>query len=391
MRSVLWVTHVYPRHEGDILGAFLHRLARELPSRGFSPLVLAPGAVGAPDAETRDGVRIRRFPYAPPGRERIAYTGEMHRAALQAPFAFLQFLRAFSRAVTAALAEEKPALVHAHWWVPTGAIAARALAGRVEPLALSLHGTDVRLLAKTRLLLPLARHVLRRVQAVLPVSSALAAKLEELGALRGSPTILPMPADADVFAPRGEEREPGAFVLAARLTRQKRADRALRAVARALREGADVTLHVAGDGPELPALRDLALKLGIADRVHFPGLLEPERLAALFSRASGALLLSEEEGYGLVLVEAALCETPLVGVRSGGIAELVEPGVSGYLVEPHDERGLAEAIASLARDPARVTELGREARSRALSRTAGPLADRLAELYRHLDSAPRGA
>jgi glycosyltransferase involved in cell wall biosynthesis len=391
MRGVLWITHVYPRHEGDILGGFLHRLARELPARGFAPLVLAPGAAEAPDSETRDGVRVRRFRYAPPGCERIAYTGEMHRAALRAPIAFLQFARAFSRAASAAIEAEQPALVHAHWWVPTGVIAARALAGRDEPFVLSLHGTDVRLLGKARLLLPLARRVFRRAQEVLPVSSALAAKLEALGAPCSSTTILPMPADADVFTPQGEEREPGTFVVAARLTRQKRVDRALRALARALRDGADVRLHVAGDGPELSALRALAQRLGIADRVHFPGLLEPRRLAALFNRASGVVLPSEEEGYGLVLVEAALCEAPAIGVRSGGIAELIEPGVSGFLVEPHDERGLADAIAALARDPGRVAELGRQARSRALSRTAGPLADRLAELYRRLDSSARGA
>jgi glycosyltransferase involved in cell wall biosynthesis len=55
--------------------------------------------------------------------------------------------------------------------------------------------------------------------------------------------------------------------------------------------------------------------------------------------------------------------------------------VTGELVEPDDEAGLAATLAGLARDPARVRRLGEAARERALARTAGPLADRLASIY----------
>ncbi|MEB3323640.1 MAG: glycosyltransferase, partial [Synechococcaceae cyanobacterium] len=89
------MTQVYPRRAGDPLGRFLHLLARELPARGFSVRVLTPAADGVPDEDTMDGVFVRRFPYATAGRRTLAYTGEMHRAALRHPLRFASFLRSF--------------------------------------------------------------------------------------------------------------------------------------------------------------------------------------------------------------------------------------------------------------------------------------------------------
>ncbi|NNE43951.1 MAG: glycosyltransferase, partial [Gemmatimonadetes bacterium] len=113
MRRVLWLTHVYPRHDTDPLGVFLHRLARRLPERDVEVRVLAPAAPGAPEREERDGVEIRRFGYAGMAGHPLAYTGEMHRGAARRPVQFLQFLHALRGATRTQISEFEPDLVHA--------------------------------------------------------------------------------------------------------------------------------------------------------------------------------------------------------------------------------------------------------------------------------------
>ncbi|HET9888549.1 MAG TPA: glycosyltransferase, partial [bacterium] len=156
MIPVLWVTHVYPRWVDDPLGGFLHRLARELPALGYAIHVLAPHAPDCPPREVRDGVTIWRFPHSTSG---IAYTGEMHRAAARNPAALLLFLDAYRRGLRDAVQTVEPAILHAHWWIPSGWIASRSIRRSPRPLVLSVHGTDARLLARFPAMVPLARSV----------------------------------------------------------------------------------------------------------------------------------------------------------------------------------------------------------------------------------------
>ncbi len=390
MKTVLWATQVYPRYLGDPFGGFLHRLARELPARGWRAIVLAPAAEDAPPAETRDGVEIVRFRYAPDGKQTLAYTGEMHRAVMKAPWRLPGFLRQFRLATDRLIRDETPDLVHAHWWIPTGAVVAAACADRDVPWVLSSHGTDVRLLRKLPFLRPLARRVYGNAHRVLPVSDTLARQLTELGMPGRHRDILPMPADGDVFFPPAEASSPSpspsstsapVFVVAARLTTQKRVDIAIEAFARATRLPAGATVEIAGDGPERRRLEEIASRLGVADRVRFLGMLSPEALAERFRASTAVVLTSVDEGYGLTLVEGALCGTPGIAVRSGGLSDLVEDGVNGFLAEPGDTDGVARAMERLAGNSVLRQRMAGAANRRARAATSGPLADRLVDLY----------
>jgi glycosyltransferase involved in cell wall biosynthesis len=379
---VLWVTHVYPRWDDDPLGGFLHRLGRELPEFGFSLSVLAPASPGSPAEEIKDGVSILRFPHSAPG---IAYTGEMHRAAARNPAALLLFLQAYQRAMRNALRRIDPSIVHAHWWFPSGWIASRGISrSKARRFVVSVHGTDVRLLARFPLALPIARRVFRRADRALPVSAFLDSWLDHLGVGEGPRTVLPMPADATRFSIDANTPRGGNLVVAARLVRQKRVDLAIRGFAHARRQGADVSLQIVGDGPERSALEALARELKCAESIFFHGVQPPDRVAQWFRSALAVVLSSEEEGYGLVLVEAALCGTPAIGVRSGAIPEVVIEGETGWLREPGDWKGIGEAMVSAIRQPATTLQMGMRARERAQSATARPLAQSLARIYSEL-------
>jgi glycosyltransferase involved in cell wall biosynthesis len=379
---ILWVTHVYPRWDDDPLGGFLHRLARELPCFGYSIHVLAPQAPESPPQEVKDGVTILRFPHVARG---IAYTGQMHRGAARNPVGFLFFLDAYRRAVRYALRSIEPAIVHAHWWIPSGWMAMRAVGKSARPFVLSVHGTDVRLLAKFPPVLPLARSVFQRADRILPVSSFLSTRMDELGIVGGPRTVLPMPADSERFRPDPSAARRSDFVLAARLTRQKRVDLVIRGVAHARRSGIDVRLHIVGDGSERAHLENLSREVQCRESIVFHGMQSPERLADLFRSALAVVLCSEEEGYGLVLVEAALCETPGIGTRSGAIPEIIENEKTGWLAEA-DERGIGDAMVNAMQDPVKAAQFGKRARERALGATAQPLAEKLAKIYDELCS-----
>ena len=379
--KVLWATQVYPRRSGDILGSFLHRLARGLPERNVVVEVLAPAADGLPSEETIDGVKVRRFRYAPEGEGRIAYTGEMHRAARRNPAQFLAFLRAFRSAVRGTLAADRFDVVHSHWWAPPGLLAGPAARRHGAKHVISLHGTDVRLVDRLPFGRRAAQRVLGKADLLLPVSRHLARAIEPW---RGDTPVevLPMPADGEQFRPGTHERR--GVLAVARLTTQKQIDHAVEAVAVLRKRGTHVPFTIVGDGPERRPLESLAARRGVGDLVSFTGECTGEDLVAHYQRGRALVVPSDREGYGLVVIEAGLCETPTVGVRSGALEELIDDGTTGWLAPLGDVEALADGIAAAVADGAEAARRGAAARERALAGTTGPLAERLVDLYARL-------
>ncbi|HSC90719.1 MAG TPA: glycosyltransferase family 4 protein [Gaiellaceae bacterium] len=153
-------------------------------------------------------------------------------------------------------------------------------------------------------------------------------------------SVLPNPAPVAVpgEAPRAEAGRLLAF--AGRLTAQKSLEVALEAVARV--EG--VTLVLAGDGPERAALERRASELGLRSRVRFLGAAPRDEVLALFRSADASLLSSSWENFPHGVVESLAVGTPVLATRTGGVAEVVEDGRNGLLVEPGDPEALAEAV-----------------------------------------------
>jgi glycosyltransferase involved in cell wall biosynthesis len=123
--------------------------------------------------------------------------------------------------------------------------------------------------------------------------------------------------------------------------------------------GVPVRLFVGGDGEMLEQLQRLSRSLGIADRIHWLGLV-PDPLSLL--QASDMFLLATVgEAFGLVLAEAMACGVPVVGSRAGAIPEVVEDQTTGLLVTPRSAVAMADAVEELARDEAKRERLGQAA------------------------------
>jgi glycosyltransferase involved in cell wall biosynthesis len=364
---VLFVAHAYPRFPADSAGSFLHRLAVGLIAGGCDVRVLAPSAPGLAPTATLDGVHIHRFRYAPSGMESLAYTGTMAEqvlGSLKGKGALAGMLTAGTMAVRRTVESFAPDIVHAHWWFPAGLLALGA--DDAVPLVTTLHGSDVRLARRVRLVHPLFRRVMARSAAVTAVSSWLAGEARAM-APDAEVRVAPMPAETSLFTVVHTERIPGRFLFVGRLNAQKGVADLLDALSWT---PAHCTLDVVGEGEEGDALRVKADQLGLANRVHWLGALERQELPALYRRSIATVMPSRNEGLGLVAVESQLSCTPVIAYASGGLTDVVAREWGGMLVPTGDTRALADAMQAHAADVANADAHGSAARTAMLDRFA---------------------
>jgi len=172
------------------------------------------------------------------------------------------------------------------------------------------------------------------------------------------------------------KRRPPVILCAGRLSAEKQVDLLLEAFAML---HSNTRLWVAGRGPEQPRLERLASRLapGRVDMLGFatdvPRLMAQARVVAIPSRA---------EGFGLVAVEAMRAGVPVVGFAAGGLTEIVEDGVTGFLVEPGDVTAMTRALEHVVADGRLARRLGRSARTSYEARfTAGRMAEQTEAVY----------
>ena len=162
---------------------------------------------------------------------------------------------------------------------------------------------------------------------------------DRVGVLPNPMPTLPQLPDREVL--RAQLGLNGAtLAFAGRLTRQKALEVALEAVA--LTDG--VTLVLAGEGDERPALERRARELGLGGRVRFLGAQSRERVLELFRAADALVLSSAWENFPHTVVEALAVGTPVLATTAGGVGEVVEHERNGLLVEPGDAQALARAV-----------------------------------------------
>jgi glycosyltransferase involved in cell wall biosynthesis len=146
------------------------------------------------------------------------------------------------------------------------------------------------------------------------------------------------------------------FLFVSRLDRLKRADLAIRALATP--DGAGLELVMAGEGEERASLERLALELGVARRVSFTGRLTDEELVSSLAWCRAVIFPPLQEDYGFVTVEAFASRRPVITCAdSGGPAELVEDGVSGFVCPPNPA-AIARSMRQLADDRALAERMG---------------------------------
>jgi glycosyltransferase involved in cell wall biosynthesis len=350
---ILVATHNYPRYEGDPAGAFVQRIARGAAAAGHEVTVVAPHAPGLATRAQEPRLTLHRFRYAPSSLEAVAYRGDMHRASLspRTVLGLPLFLFAFWNVLRRHAAATRPDVIHAHWWLPAGLLASRL----GVPLVVTVHGSDVRLLDRSRLARRLAARVLNRASAVTTVSEFLARDLAAaLPEVRDVVRTAPMPIDIESFA-RGKfvaKADPPRILYAGNLLESKGVDVLLRAFARLRADSVSCRLRILGEGPAAQSLRRLAAGLGISEGVDWSDFVGQQAMPAEYGASTVTVLPTRgnAEGLGLTLVEALLAGCAVVGTPAGGIPEVVLDEETGLLARDGDHDDLAAKLARLLRD-----------------------------------------
>jgi glycosyltransferase involved in cell wall biosynthesis len=155
------------------------------------------------------------------------------------------------------------------------------------------------------------------------------------------------------------------------------------AIGRLAAQGIPAELALIGDGPARPRIEEAVRRLGLQDRVTLPGWMSSQGVREQIVASRALVLPSFAENLPLVLMEALALGRPVVATWVGGVAELVQPGVSGWLVPPGTVDELADALADvLATLPDRLEQMGRAGVARVAQRHAATAeAGKLVDLF----------
>jgi glycogen(starch) synthase len=206
--------------------------------------------------------------------------------------------------------------------------------------------------------------------------------------------VIPNPVDTDYFEPDATSSEAKAFpsVLCVGRPRFLKGFHVLaQAIPEVWKETPETrfTFVPAPMGKTGGAPRDaFASSLGnLLDdpRVQVIDSVQRDRMPGFYCSATVCVVPSLWEGFGYVCAEAMACGKPVVASRTGGLAEIIEDGRSGVLVEPGNAEELARAILSLIRDPERRAQIATAARKRVVEEfSSAAIAARMSDLYRQV-------
>lgn len=380
--DLLFLTQTYPRFEGDTSGPFIQDLARGLVRGGDRVTVLAPHAPGVPAAWDDGGVQVATFRYAPEKHEVLGYGRSLEAdervrggAALAAPL----YALAARREVRRRLQGRRFDLVHAHWIVPNGVVAAAAC-GKT-PLAIGLHGSDV-FLAEKPGVRSLARWALSRSRLLTGCSPELVDRVRALGFPAERSRVIPYGVDVAAFSPAPERRAiwrgrlgvpDGAPLLlgVGRMATKKGFQRLIEILPALLAGNPELRIVLAGGGDLLDGFKAAASPW--PDRVFFPGAVLRDTLPDLYRAADLFVLPAVHDSKGNVdglpnvILEAMASGLPVVASGISGIPLAVEDGRTGLLVPEKDPAALLAALSRLLADPGGARAMGERGRAKAVA------------------------
>ena len=261
-------------------------------------------------------------------------------------------------------------ILHVHYAIPhsVSALLARQMAApRRLPFITTLHGTDITLVGNNPNFLPITRYSIEQSDGVTSISHYLYRRtLEEFGIKRPI-EVIPNFVNCDLYCRHPNpklraEWAPDGEPILMHLSNFRPLKRILDAIEifALVREKMLAKLVMIGDGPDRIPAEELARTRGVEKDVLFLG--KQNGIREKLGQADLFLLPSRLESFGLAALEAMACEVPVIATNAGGIPEVIEHGVDGYLVEPGDVQQAGRYAIELLSRADRGREMGKLAR-----------------------------
>jgi glycosyltransferase involved in cell wall biosynthesis len=372
-------THNYPRFAGDFSGRFVEALSEELARQGHQVTVLAPWD---PAYNRRPGagrVKLALYRYAPVAAwHRLGYMRTMRADLAMRGITYLLSPGLFLAGVRQALrwtAQIRPDVLHAHWVLPNGFIAALAARRYRIPLVVSIPGSDATVAGQNPLFRRMARFAFDTAGLITANSHALAdVAVHDLGADPARLDLIAYGVDphalradttgvADLRAELGIPARAVVFLAVGRMVYKKGFDHLLRAAAQLTAPplAAPPHLGLVGEGDQRAEWQALGQTLGLGDRAHWVGNVPVDRIGVYYNLADALVMPSvtrPADGLNVTVLDAMSCGKPVVGTAAAGNELAIRDGVNGFLLAEGDDAALAQALAQLTADPALRQRLG---------------------------------
>ena len=365
---ILTLCYEYPPIGGG--GAVVCQgVAQALVRAGHTVDVVTSKLKGLASHELDEGVGVHRVPCIRPHSH---YTTPMQLATV------LPGLYAGARGLQRA---EPYDLCHCHFVIPSGVAAYALLKWQGVPFVLTAHGSDIPGYNPDRFgtLHPLIHPLWRRI---VKAAAAITSPSRHLEGLIHKSIDVPVRIIPNGFDPptllKAERKN--RILVATRMFERKGVQFVIRALAGM---ETDWDVCVAGDGPYLPTLKQLARDLGV--RVDFLGMIPRDELQALYATSRVFVFMSSQENFPMVLLEAMAGGCAVVTSSTSGCAEVA--GGAGVLVEPENELALREALSRLLRDDREIARIARLGLDRVALFGWDRVASEFAALFReHVDT-----
>jgi N-acetyl-alpha-D-glucosaminyl L-malate synthase BshA len=242
-----------------------------------------------------------------------------------------------------------------------------AASRRRLPFVTTLHGTDITLVGNNPNFLPITRYSIEQSDGVTSISQYLMRVTVEQFAIKRPIEVIPNFVNCDLYCRTPDpalraEWAPNGEPILMHLSNFRPVKRILDAIEifALVRQKMPAKLVMIGDGPDRAPAQSLARLRGVQNDVLFLG--QQNEVQRKLSQADLFLLPSQLESFGLAALEAMACEVPVIATNVGGVPEVVEHGVDGYLVEPGEVKLAANYAIDLLSRPDRGREMGQLAR-----------------------------
>ena len=340
---------MFPKYKGDYYGSFVYDEAKKLVENGIEVHVVTQHNPNIPYEEVMDGIHVHRFKWLEPKEFRAL----VHFKGLKDNLRLVTYVISLFFTLIKIVKKYKIDIIHAHSVIPTGLVGVIVAKIMRCPSVITSHGMDINNFDTKSIYGHLISFSLNHCDKVISVSGDLAETMKSLGITEDKIVILRNAVDTELFKPFknmelrykyaiGENEILILFV--GYLDTFKGIFELIDAFYEINKKNKNVKLMMVGTGPKKDEIKKKVSKLNLEDFVIFTGKISPVEMYNYYQAADIFVLPSYTEGLPISVLEAMACGLPIVTTNVGGIPEVIEDGLNGFIINSKDENELREKL-----------------------------------------------
>jgi len=336
-KTVVHLTSMYPDTHHPYRGIFIARTVQELSKKYqisvISPVKTCPGFFKSASSVTSTSKKVKIYRpryFALPGRNKLILA-----------FNSLFYIKVIQKTLDEL--SQLPDIVHAHSPIQDGIPALHFCRKHSKKFILHLHGSDIQVFSKYKIVKDLIRPVVIGADQILVNGKILKKIIEKRFLRRSGIKVIGEGVNEKEYFIKSNIKKEKTILFVGNLVKDKGIFDLVKTYEIIAKKNKGLTLRIIGQGAEKKGLRNEIVKRVLEHRIELIGPLKPNKLIDEYNKARVTVLPSYHEGFGIVLIESLACGTPVVATRCGGPEDIITKR-NGMLVPIGKPRLLASAI-----------------------------------------------